>query len=131
MAQALMAGDAEAIFGVVIDKAKARDMIAARLVVERLAPILRAGTVKLTLPPVRGVADVAAAMNAVIEAVAAGSISLDDGDRLIGLLDKQRIALETPDLELRLRELEHKYREMAHAQMVDPRRVAQPNGRSV
>ena len=83
------------------------------------------------LPKVRGVEDVAAAMNAVIEAVAAGSISLDDGDRLIGLLDKQRIALETPDLELRLRELEHQYREMAHAQMVDPRRGAQPNGRDV
>ena len=41
---------------------------------------IRAGSIKIDLPTVRAVEDVSAAMAAVIEAVAAGSISLDDGD---------------------------------------------------
>jgi hypothetical protein len=113
-----------------LDKTDPAHAVALRLTVERLTPIIRAGSIRITLPPIRAVEDVAAAMSCVVEAVAAGTISLDDGDRLIGLLDRQRIALEGPELELRLRALESAYREIANAQMVGPRSGAQPNGRA-
>jgi uncharacterized protein DUF5681 len=129
LVQALMAGDAEAVFSTVIDKAKAGDMVAARLVVERLAPIIRTGSIKIELQRITSLEDIPLALRTVIEAVAAGALSLDDGERLAALIDRQRIALEQPDLELRLKELEHLVREMGLAQMVGPRSEHRPNGR--
>ena len=77
--------------------ALAGDGVALRLAIERLAPILRAGSMRIDLPSIKTLDDIAPAMAAVIEAAASGVIALDDADRLVALIDRQRVALETPD----------------------------------
>jgi hypothetical protein len=129
LARLLLARNAGPLVRKCIEQAMAGDGVALRLVVERLAPIPRAGSIRIDLPPIKALDDIGPAMARVIGAAAAGEIALDDADRLIALLDKQRIALETPDLELRLRELEAAYREIANAQVVGPRGSPRPNGR--
>jgi hypothetical protein len=131
LAQTLLGREAGKLARKAVEMALAGDATALRICLERLVPIIRAGSIRITLPPIRAASDIAVAMNVVVEAVAGGMISLDDGERLVGLLDRQRIVLETPDLELRLRELEHQYREMSLAQMAHARSDARPNGRGV
>jgi hypothetical protein len=131
LAQALIGKEAGKLARQAIKQALAGDSVALKVCLERLVPAARAGSIRINLPPVKTLEDIPVAMAAVIEAVSIGMISLDDGDRLVGLLDRQRIALEGPDLESRLKELERAYREISNAQVVGSRSVAQPNGRGL
>lgn len=135
LAQALLGREAGAIARRLIEAAKDKldpaHSVALRLAAERLMPVMRAGSIRIDLPLIKTLEDVPLALREVIAAVTSGVISLDDGERLAALVDRQRIALEAPDLELRLRELEHQYREMARAQMGSSPAVARWNGRGV
>lgn len=107
MAQGLMAGDVEAIFATVIDKAKGGDMIAARLIVERLVPIPKASRyVVLDLPKLETPAHLLAAAAAITEAVAQGKIALEDVAPLVALIEATVEAVKLNDHDQRLLELE-------------------------
>jgi len=106
MAEKLMADDAESVVRSVIDAAKAGDMVAARLVLERLVPIRKGRPVEIALPPVETPADILAALSAVVGAMAAGDITPEEATTVTAVLEGQRKAVETVEIERRLSALE-------------------------
>jgi hypothetical protein len=105
IAQELLDGEGDAIVRRAIALAKDGDPVALRLCVERILP-RRANVVEVALPSIRRAADVADACAAVIEAAAAGRISLAEAREFMALLDVQRRAIETHDLAVRIELLE-------------------------
>jgi hypothetical protein len=105
----LMAGDAEEVTRSVIAAAKAGDLAAARLVIERLAPPLRERPLSLPLPDTRTVAGVSEAQQAILEAVGGGEILPGEGTALASILEARRKALETVELEQRISALEARH----------------------
>jgi hypothetical protein len=74
-------------------------------VLARLYPPLRSRLVRFPLPPLN-LADVTAATAAVLEGVAAGQLTIEEGDMLANILERHGKALESADIERRLKNLE-------------------------
>lgn len=106
MVLALMETGAEEITRAVVDAAKAGDLSAARLVLDRLAPPLRERPVALQLPDTANVAGVSAAQQAILAAVGAGELLPGEATALAGIVEARRRALETVELEARISALE-------------------------
>ncbi|MGE0651668.1 MAG: DUF5681 domain-containing protein [Alphaproteobacteria bacterium] len=110
LAEKLMADDAEEVVCAVVAAAKAGDMTAAKLVLDRIAPPRKGRAVEFELPPVRTAADVCDAQAALVGAVAAGHLSPEEAASIATLLDASRKAIELSDLEQRLALLEQRMR---------------------
>src|SRR5215212_2622478 len=95
-AMALLEGEAEALTRRCVALALAGDTTAMRLCLERLLP--RCRPVRLQLP-MRTLAGLDAASETVSEALAEGTIVLDEVATLTGLIDARRRVLETTELE--------------------------------
>jgi hypothetical protein len=104
----LLDGEAQTIARVAIEKAKAGDPIALRLVMERVAPVRRGRPVQFDLPDLEKAADLAPAMAGVLMATAAGDLTPEEASVIAGLLETKRRAIETGDLERRLEQLEER-----------------------
>jgi hypothetical protein len=109
--QALLDGEAEVLTRKVLELAKAGNLVALRLCLERLLPPRKDRPINLTLPKVEGAKDLPKALWAVVEAVAQGEITPEEGQTLKAMLEAYRKGLETADFEARLTDLE---KEMAH-----------------
>jgi len=109
--EALMADDAEAITRAVIEAAKGGDLIAARLVLDRIAPARREPTVAVDLPEMTTAADLPEAVSAILASVAAGDLSPSEAGRLSGVLADTARALEVHEIEARVSELEGRFNE--------------------
>ncbi len=109
-AETLLQGEAERLTRRAIELALGGDTTALRLCLERIIPPQKAGrTVKLRLPPVNTPADLVAALGGIAEAVAGGVITPEEGQHVAALLEQQRRAVETMDLEQRIARLEAKH----------------------
>ena len=106
--EALLEGEAEIITRKAIEAAKAGDMIAIRLVLDRVCPPRKTRSIEIDLPPIGDAAGVSLAQEEVLKAVCTGELDLDQGQALSGLLEARRQFLETSELEARLTELEAK-----------------------
>jgi len=106
LAETLMEEDAAEVVRSVITAAKAGDMTAARLVLERIVPPRKGCPVVFDLPPVESAADVLVALGSVVQAVAEGTLTPDEGTIVAGLLESKRRAIETVEIERRLAALE-------------------------
>lgn len=108
LAEKLMQDDARSIVEAVLTAAKGGDMTAARLVLERIAPVRKGRPVRLNLPTVQTAADVAAAMSALTTAMASGDVTPEEAATVASVFEIRRKALETEELEHRLMALEQK-----------------------
>jgi uncharacterized protein DUF5681 len=108
LAEKLMADDAEAVVKAVVTAAKAGDMTAARLVLDRIAPPCRGRRVRLALPPIVCAADLVKALAAVADAMARGIVSAEEAQAATAVLEHHRKAVETFDLERRIAAIEAK-----------------------
>jgi uncharacterized protein DUF5681 len=109
LAEKLLEADAQAVVASVIKKAKAGDMLAARLVLERILPPRKDRPINLSLPKGNGTADsVSATITALITAMASGQVSPDEAARAASVLEAQRRTIELADVERRLVLLEAK-----------------------
>jgi len=106
LAEKLMQDDAKNIVPAVLDAAKAGDMTAARLILDRISPVRRGRPVYLELPSVKTAADISAAMATLITAMASGDVTPDEAATAASVLELRRKALETEELEQRLQALE-------------------------
>jgi hypothetical protein len=97
---------AERVLRKVLELAEAGDLRAAELVLARLWPARRGRPVALDLPPIRTAADLVPALTVVAAAMAAGAITPDEAQGVAGVLETQRRAAETADLEARVAALE-------------------------
>ena len=96
----------------VIAKAQDGDMTAARIVLDRAWPVRKGRPVMFTMPPVSSAADTAKALSGVLEAVAGGLLSIEEGQGLAAILEAQRKALELTEIEERLTVLENQHKQV-------------------
>ncbi len=79
---------------------------AAELLLSRCWPARKGHPVTLPLPDVSTAEGVTAALAAVVRATAAGTLTPDEAAALVGLLEAQRRAIETDEIERRVAGLE-------------------------
>jgi hypothetical protein len=105
-AAVLLEGEAEALSRKAIELALEGDVTALRLCLERIVPRRKSRALALELPPLDGPENLSGAIGSVLQEVAQGRLLLDEGAALVGMMESQRKAMETVDLESRLRALE-------------------------
>jgi Family of unknown function (DUF5681) len=108
LAEALFDGAAEEICGVVIDKAREGDIIAARLIVERLIPPRKDRPVSFPLPKIESAAEGPALTASLLDAVAAGEVTPSEAIEVASLVEKHVRVLEAADFDTRLKALEER-----------------------
>ena len=77
-----------------------------RLCIERLVPISRERALPVRIPAAQDALQITIALQAVFDGLAAGQLTASEAQKLAGLLENQRRAIETGDLEERLQALE-------------------------
>lgn len=98
----LLEAQAEALAQKAIDAALDGDVAALRICLDRLSPPQKSKPIQVKLPPASDAHGVEQAAAAVIEAVAGGDISPDEGTALTSMLEARRKAIETHDNAKRL-----------------------------
>ena len=99
-------GAAGEVMQSVVDAAKGGDMRAADILLRRLWPERKGRPLMVDLPPITGAADLPAAVGAVVQSVAAGDLTPEEGQAVAAMLEGQRRAIETADLAARIEALE-------------------------
>lgn len=93
LAEKLMADDLPDVVQAVIKAAKAGDVRAARLVLERIVPLRRGAPVAFDLPKVDSPSATAGALGALIRAVSDGVLTSEEALSVASLLEMNRQAL--------------------------------------
>jgi hypothetical protein len=107
-AEALMSGEADAIVRAVIEKAKTGDMTAAKIILDRVAPIRKGAPLEVDLPAVATTEGITAALAALVAEMSAGTVTPEEAQTVASVIEAQRKAIETSELELRLRAIEER-----------------------
>jgi len=89
-----------------VELALAGEPTAMRLCLERILPPCRERAVKFALPPIESAADIARAMKAVTSALAGGTITPGEAERIAAVVDTFVRAIDASDFDRRLQELE-------------------------
>jgi hypothetical protein len=106
--EALLDGEADRLTRKAIKLALAGDSTALRLCMDRIAPLRRGRAVRFPLPPIKTTANVVDALAAVSKAMAAGQLSPAEAVEVAAVIELQRKAIETAELETRLARLEER-----------------------
>jgi hypothetical protein len=104
--EALLEGEADALTRKAIEMAKAGDMQALRLCMDRLAPPRKDRSVTFELPSIDTLEDLPRATRALMTAVASGELTPSEAAELGKLVDAHVKAIEVTDLSRRLEALE-------------------------
>ena len=105
---ALFDGEAEALTRKAIELAKAGDLVALRLCLDRICPPRKDRPVPFALPELRTAEDAKLAASALLKAVADGDLSPSEASEIGRLLDSYTRILEREEFEKRLIRLEEK-----------------------
>ena len=105
-AEALLDGEARALTRKAIEMAKAGDVTALRLCLDRIVPPRKSRRINFPLPEADTAESVLKCQAAVVAGVSSGELSPDEAAALSSILEAQRRAIETTDHENRIRELE-------------------------
>jgi hypothetical protein len=92
----------------VVKRACEGDMVAARLVLERIAPPRRGRPVRLKLPEISDAVSVMAAHAALLGDVASGKLTPEEAEPVSAMLGAYLKTVETVDIDRRVRDLESK-----------------------
>jgi hypothetical protein len=104
--EALLDGEAEALTRKAIELAKAGDMQALRLCMDRLAPPRKDSPVAFNLPNMSTVSDAVLAMGALLKAVAEGDLTPTEAADLTRMVQAFAKIIETAEFEERIQKLE-------------------------
>ena len=102
LAEKLMEDDAEAVVRAVVDKAKAGDMSAAKLVLDRIAPPRKGRLVKFSLAEMSSADEIGSAVGAIACAMAKGELTPEEAASVAAVLEIRRKAFEVVEIEARL-----------------------------
>jgi hypothetical protein len=103
---AIGADNAREVMQAVVDAARGGDMRAAEILLSRLWPQRKGRPVALDLPALHTAADVTAALAATAAAMAEGTLSPEEAGAVAAVIETQRRAIETLELEARVVALE-------------------------
>ena len=110
-AEALLAGESEALTRKAVEMALAGDTTALRLCLERIYPPRRDHPIQVSLPEINRPEDIVQSMSKVIEVVSEGLITPTEASTLAKVLGEQAKAIEVQDHEARIAKLENERRE--------------------
>ena len=99
-------GRAEEVCNAVVKKALKGDMVAARIVVERLCPPRKDRPISFPLPKIEGAYDLSKAAIALLQSVADGNSTPEEGASVMGFIEGTGKAIELADIESRLAVIE-------------------------
>ncbi len=105
-AQALLDEEAETITRKVIELAKAGDITAIKLVMERIIPPRKEIPISFELPSVNRATDLAAALGCILQAASLGHITLSEAQQLASIVENYRKTIEFTDIAERIEALE-------------------------
>ena len=109
MSEAISDSDMLAIARAVVGRAKKGDMVAARLVLDRLWPVPKGHLIHSEkIPEVASAADVLKAHGGMIKSVAVGNMPTDAAQALSELFERQLKMIEVTAIEERLKALEQR-----------------------
>jgi hypothetical protein len=108
--ESLLDGEAEKLTRKAIKLALAGDSTALKLCMDRISPPRKGRAAPFPLPPVKTTADVVSALAAVTAAVSGGRISPAEAVEIASVVELQRRAIETQELETRLHALEERFK---------------------
>ena len=106
LALSILEADADLIARSAVEQAVTGSVGAMKLCLERLVPKHRERTVEFDIGPIVTAADAARAAGRITELIAAGELSPAEGHALAAVIEVQRRALETAELERRILTLE-------------------------
>jgi hypothetical protein len=102
----LLDGEAEEVTRSVIEAAKNGDMLAGRIILDRLIAPRRDRPVRFKLPPLESLADAGRAMAALTTAASSGELTPGEAGELSRLIDVFVRTIEATEIEKRLQALE-------------------------
>jgi hypothetical protein len=102
----MMEGHGEAIIKQCQILAMKGDPTALKLCIERLVAPCKSASSRFRLPPLGTLSDLLKAMPSIIQEVARGRLSAQEGEAIASMLDSQRRALETQEFDARLKAIE-------------------------
>jgi Family of unknown function (DUF5681) len=105
-AEALLDGEVQALTRKAIERALEGDGVALRLCLERILPARKDRPVKFDLPPIKTASDICKALGAIAKSMAAGELTPDEAGTVATVMEAHRKAIETVELEERVRRLE-------------------------
>jgi len=111
LAEQILGADLEAVARAVSTAAQNGDMQAARIILDRLAPIRRGRPVQFEMPAILDAAGLAEAFAMVLRSIATGDLTPEEGTAVAGVLEIRRKAIDTAEIETRLAALEDVIRE--------------------
>lgn len=106
--EALLEGQYEALTQKAVEKALGGDIVALRLCLDRIAPLRRDNPITFELPPLGTASSIVEASTTLLGAVSDGTVTPDEGGRVMALLTAHRAIVETCDLEARVAALEER-----------------------
>ena len=104
--EALLEGEGEALTRKAIELAKAGDMTALRLCLDRIVPPRKDSPVAFDLPEMKTLNDAVPAMGALVKAVGDGDLTPAEAAELTKMVQAFAKIIETAELEERVRKLE-------------------------
>jgi hypothetical protein len=108
LAYAMMEGGLEAVLQQVVERAKSGDMLACRMIIDKIIPSKKDRTVAIDLPAISTLDGVGRAQSEILQAVVDGDITPNEGERISSIVEARRRVIETVELEARIAELEGK-----------------------
>jgi hypothetical protein len=106
LAEALLEGEAVPLMRKAIDLAKAGDITALRLCLERLIPRRVERAIEFELPPISEPKDAIIALSRIMEGVGCGELTASEAGSLVSVVQAALKAFEVLDLDQRLSALE-------------------------
>lgn len=103
---ALMEGNLKEVLETVINRAKGGDMVACRMVVDKVLPNSKDRPIALKLPLINDLSGVGLAQAEILHAVSIGDITPSEGEKIASIIEARRRSIETIDLEARISRLE-------------------------
>ena len=108
IAEQLIDGQAEELVQTCINMAKNGDTTAMKIMMDRLIPSRKERSIQLELPSVKTPKDILNTIGTVIKSIGDGKLDADQAKTLAGILEVQRKAIETIEIEERLLALERR-----------------------
>lgn len=108
LAGRMMTAETPDIIRAVVDAAKAGDMVAARIVLDRTISLRRGRPVAIALPTINCPHDIVDAASRIVAAVGRGELTCEEASSLTVVVEFARRAVETVEFEARLLALENR-----------------------
>lgn len=110
LVEKLMGDDLEAVTRSIIQAAQAGDMTAAKIIMDRMAPVRRGRPVPFNAPDSADATGIAETFKEIVSAMGAGEITPEEGSAIANVLELRRKTIETVEIEQRLKLLEERER---------------------